>query len=506
MSVRSPSRPTPTTRFDIAPRTVVLAVAIVAGCWLLRELWSIAVLVMVALMLVGTLAPVVAALERRGLRRGVALILVFVGMFVAFAGVVLLTIPPLIGQLLTVLSNAPERRDSLVHWLESHRMLAPLAGMVQDIDLGAATGKAGTHLVNYSSRVAVILGYALTTVFLSFYLLADGARAKGALFSLVPRGYHVRLARILFRLEIIVGGYMRGQLITSAAMFAVTFVLLTALGVPNALSLAAFAGAVDVIPFVGGLLATAPAVAMSASRGSGVAIAVLAVMVVYQEIESRILVPRVYGRVLRLSPAAVILALLIGGTLQGVIGALLALPVAAGLRAIMQELRVELPGDVSTHPEVRARDAAAERRYTLQSAGAEPVAAAQVAAQVALELELEVDVVVEANDPRTPVVAVIGGDGHGGAETVVLANRSSMSNAELRRPSISNAELRRPTMSNAELRRPPVPRTTQRLRAVSEVSEVSELRERRAARRAVSAPRRDRRSEFQIARAAGRRR
>lgn len=186
MSVRSPARatPTPTTRFDIAPRTVIIGFAIVAGCWLLRELWSIAVLVMVALMLVGTLAPVVNALERRGLRRGLALILVFVGLFAAFAGVLLLTIPPLIGQLLTVLGNAPQRRDSLVQWLESHRMLAPLAGMVKDVDLTAVTGRAGGQLVSYSSRLAVILGYALTTVFLAFYLLADGKRAKGGLFAL----------------------------------------------------------------------------------------------------------------------------------------------------------------------------------------------------------------------------------------------------------------------------------------------------------------------------------
>ena len=522
MSVRSPARatPTPTTRFDIAPRTVIIGFAIVAGCWLLRELWSIAVLVMVALMLVGTLAPVVNALERRGLRRGLALILVFVGLFAAFAGVLLLTIPPLIGQLLTVLGNAPQRRDSLVQWLESHRMLAPLAGMVKDVDLTAVTGRAGGQLVSYSSRLAVILGYALTTVFLAFYLLADGKRAKGALFALVPRGYHVRLARILARLTVIVGGYMRGQLITSVAMFGVTFVLLTALKVPNALSLAAFAAVVDVIPFIGGLLATAPAAAAAASRGSGVAIAVIAIMFVYQEIESRILVPRVYGRVLRLSPAAVILALLIGGTLLGVIGALLALPVAAGLRAILQEMRVELPGDVSTHPHIRARDEAAERRYNLQSAGAEAVTAAEVAAQIALELELEADVVAQADDPRAPMAAVIGGDGHGAAETVVLksnaeSRRPAPSNGQLRRPSMnpdelaelrrsamSNAELRRPSMTAAEiaeLRRAPVARTTQRPHAVAEITD------RRAARRA-SAPRRDRRPELQIARAAARRR
>jgi hypothetical protein len=83
---------------------------------------------------------------------------------------------------------------------------------------------------------------------------------------------------------------------------------------------------------------------------------VAASMVLYQEFESRILVPRVYGRTLRLSPAIVLVALLIGGTLLGMLGALLALPVAAGVQMIVRELRVELPGEGPAAEAMRARD------------------------------------------------------------------------------------------------------------------------------------------------------
>src|SRR5689334_12022121 len=100
------------------------------------------------------------------------------------------------------------------------------------------------------------MGYGLTTIVLAFYLLADAKRTQGALFAVVPRHYHLRLSRILFNLETIVGGYVRGQVITSVAISAFTFALLTVFGVHNALALAVFAGFVDVIPFVGGLLAT----------------------------------------------------------------------------------------------------------------------------------------------------------------------------------------------------------------------------------------------------------
>lgn len=182
------------------------------------------------------------------------------------------------------------------------------------------------------------------------------------LFALVPRRLHVRVARILLNRETIVGGYVRGQVITSAAMFVFLLVLLSALRVKGALAVAAFAGLTDVLPFVGGLLATTPAVvATLASRGSALALVVLAVRVVYQELESRILVPRVYGRVLRLPAAAVLLALLAGFLLLGVVGALLALPVAAGLYMALRELRLELPGESGVDPELARRDAGVER-------------------------------------------------------------------------------------------------------------------------------------------------
>src|SRR5262249_11495623 len=154
----------------------------------------------------------------------------------------------------------------------------------------------------------------------------------------------------------IVGGYMRGQVITSVAITVFTFGVLSAFRVDDALALAMFAGLTDVIPFVGGYIAGAPALSAASSSGRGARGPVAALRVAYQEFESRILVPRVYGRTLRLSPAMVLLALLIGGTLLGILGALLALPIAAGAQMLVRELRVELPGDDAGIDKARARD------------------------------------------------------------------------------------------------------------------------------------------------------
>src|SRR5205807_8882590 len=130
--------------------------------------------------------------------------------------------------------------------LQTGDVTAPLPRALPHAGIGQPPARLETFLVGYSGRAVMALGWAVTTLFLSFYLLADGKRMQGALYAVVPRDYHMRLARILHNLEVIVGGYMRGQVITSAAISAFTFVLLVSCGVPNALSLALFAGLIDV--------------------------------------------------------------------------------------------------------------------------------------------------------------------------------------------------------------------------------------------------------------------
>ena len=180
-----------------------------------------------------------------------------------------------------------------------------------------------------------------------------------------------------------------------------TFGLLAITQVPNALALAAFAALTDVIPFVGGLLATTPAVLVALSRGTGVTTIVLLAMIGYQEFESRVIVPRVYGQTLRLSSAVVVIALLVGGKLGGV-GALLALPIAAALRMVIEELRVDMPGDDTDDPHLRARDARAERIYARETAGASPAEAAAVATEIANEIR-EADAAAGKNPAETPL-------------------------------------------------------------------------------------------------------
>lgn len=371
-------------RIEISYKTIIAAALTIGGIWLLGVLMPILVVLVTALILVGTLRPLVGWLQNHRFNRTLAIALVFMtcGALLALIGV--LTIPALLTQVSDTVRDLPRLQKSVALELEGYRFAAPLANtvrafkpqkMVEHVDAASA--------VVASLNIAEVIGYGATAVVLAIYFLADGGRIRGYLFALFPRRFHVRLARVLLNLETIVGGYMRGQVVTSLAIGIFTFGLLSIMRVPNAVALAAFAAVTDVIPFVGGLLATTPAVLMAMSRGTLATLVVLGAMVGYQEFESRVIVPRVYGRALRLPSAVVVIALLIGGKVGGIVGALLALPIAAAVRMLIEELRVELPGDDTDDPTQRARDARAERKFERASAGATPEEAAAVATDIA---------------------------------------------------------------------------------------------------------------------------
>jgi predicted PurR-regulated permease PerM len=194
-----------------------------------------------------------------------------------------------------------------------------------------------------------------------------------------------------------VGGYIRGQVLTSAFMAAFTFVLLLVCRVHDALAIAVFAGLADVLPYVGVFLSVGPALAAAAARGPAIVGIVLVAMLAYEELESRFLVPKVYGSALRLPSSVVLFALLVGGTLMGMVGALLALPAAAAARMLIEELRIELPGEEIDDSQKRARDERAEKEYERRAEGVPAEQAAAIAVEISEDRRVE-----EGGDAKAP--------------------------------------------------------------------------------------------------------
>jgi predicted PurR-regulated permease PerM len=241
--------------------------------------------------------------------------------------------------------------------------------------------------IEFSRRVVAIFAYIMSSIFLALYIMIDRDRLRGGLFLMVPMSHHIRLSRVMLNLETIVGGYIRGQVITSAFMAIFVFILLKACGVSNALAIAVFAGAADVLPYIGALLSVGAAVAAAHSSDPSIIIVVLVLMLSYEELESRVIVPRIYGRALRLPSSVILFSLLTGAVLLGIPGALLSLPVAAAVLMLIEELRVELPGqqEQTGDVEIRERDDRGEEEYERRTEGM----AAEQAAAIAVEISTD---------------------------------------------------------------------------------------------------------------------
>jgi predicted PurR-regulated permease PerM len=298
-----------------------------------------------------------------------------------------MTIPSLMEQVASLLDQGPALQARLAEWLTGSQLTSPLAELLRNLHPSDLVMITTSDAIEFSRRVVAIFAYIMSSIFLALYIMIDRDRLRGGLFLMVPMSHHIRLSRVMLNLETIVGGYIRGQVITSAFMAIFVFILLKACGVSNALAIAVFAGAADVLPYIGALLSVGAAVAAAHSSDPSIIIVVLVLMLSYEELESRVIVPRIYGRALRLPSSVILFSLLTGAVLLGIPGALLSLPVAAAVLMLIEELRVELPGqqEQTGDVEIRERDDRGEEEYERRTEGM----AAEQAAAIAVEISTD---------------------------------------------------------------------------------------------------------------------
>jgi predicted PurR-regulated permease PerM len=378
-------------RIEPSPGTIIAILLLIAGIWVLTQLQSVVLVLIAALTIVGAVNPAVRWLEERRLRRGAGIAIVFAALLVITALIITLTIPSLFTQITDLLEQEPALRAGLAKWLMVSNLTSPLADLLGKVHSGDLIRMAAANVFALSTRVIEIFAYSVSSIFLALYIMIDRDRLRGGLFLVVPRTHHIRLSRIMLNLETIVGGYVRGQIITSALMTVFVFILLTSCGAQNALAIAVFAGVADVLPYIGPIFSVGAAVVAAFSLTPAVIIIVLVLMLIYEEFESRVIIPRIYGRALRLPSSIILLSLLIGGVLMGIIGALLALPLAAALLMLVEELRVELPGqqEQAEDVEIRERDDRGEEEYERRAEGMPAQQAAAIAVAISTDRQNE---------------------------------------------------------------------------------------------------------------------
>ena len=328
--LQDPEEPPRRVKIVIPFATIARLLVAALVVWVVLKLWLLFLVLLVAVLIAVTLHPDVAWLQRRGLSRGLAVAVVGVTLLAIILSFAVFVLPPLVAQLIRLAENFPAYRERIERHIPSDQpFLKEIAGEV--FDLPSSPGiRAWLSQPLLWGKIAVgVIGLTFFLYVLTVYLLLDGKRVYAWLLAYVPRRFRKRMADTVPEVSDVVFAYVGGQLLTSIITTMVTFGILVGFGVPGAVPLALLAGIADVIPIVGVIISTAPAVLMALTVSPVAGVGVLLLYILYHIVESYVLVPRIYGRRLQLSTLAVLLALIVGVTLQGIVGAFLILPLVA---------------------------------------------------------------------------------------------------------------------------------------------------------------------------------
>ncbi|MEU7058718.1 AI-2E family transporter [Streptomyces sp. NPDC046197] len=327
------------------PRAMVLALALVAafqlGSWAFHQLTGLLINVLIAFFLALAIEPAVSRMAARGMRRGLATFLVFLGLAIATAGFVTLLGSMLAGQIIKMVEGFPDYLDSLINWanVKFHTDLRRVdiqEGLLHSDWLRKYAQNSAAGVLDVSAQVLGGLFQLLTVALFSFYFAADGPRLRRAICSVLPPA---RQAEVLRAWEIAVdktGGYLYSRGLMALISGIAHYILLQALGVPYAPVLGVWVGLVSqFIPTIGTYLAGALPMLIAFTVNPWYALWVLVFVVIYQQFENYMLQPKLTSKTVDIHPAVAFGSVIAGTALLGAVGALIAIPAVATLQAFL---------------------------------------------------------------------------------------------------------------------------------------------------------------------------
>jgi predicted PurR-regulated permease PerM len=327
----------------------VLAAVIVWASYLVRD---VLLLIYISGLLAIGFSPMVRLIEKqrllpvgtRRLPRWLAILVLYVVILGTLTGIGFLVIPPIVHQGQQLWTALPDMLDKGQQFLVDKGILQqPLT--FQEAVARAPVSRGGEAVTTvFGALVGVIGGLfgILTILILTFYLLVESAELRASLLRLFPASRRARIDAASRAITVKVSAWLGGQLLLGAIIGSSSAVGLWLIGVPFFYVLALISGIGELIPVVGPILAAIPAIAVAASVSGKAVLFVIIFFVVQQQFENHVLVPKIMERQVGVSAVTVIVALLIGGRLLGILGAILAVPTAAILQVLVSELTAKV--------------------------------------------------------------------------------------------------------------------------------------------------------------------
>lgn len=381
------TRPGDDSSWDLATKRTVLVIMLVGAIYVLYISRNILPMVLIAAILSYLLSPIVGLAERVKIPRAVSTLAIYLLVVVALVLLPIIFVPALVDQLRALGNfNASSTTRAVLMWVnETVQGLpteivvlgyaVPLGEYIEQIQTNSqqiqfipSVNDILNYIQNFLSTTTSVVGSTfnigvsvvggifsvfltvLVTFFVSLYMTIDAPRIQTYVHSLFPPSYRSELADLLRRIGRVWQAFLRGQLILSIVVGAATYLALILVGMPGALIFAILAGLLEVVPNLGPILAMIPAVIVALIQGSdvlsinnlGFAAITVGIYFLIQQLENNILVPRIIGDSVNLHPIIVICAVAVGLTTAGILGALMAPPVAASFRVLGSYVHAKL--------------------------------------------------------------------------------------------------------------------------------------------------------------------
>jgi predicted PurR-regulated permease PerM len=336
-------------------RVILVSIAVVATLYFLWLVRSVLGMLFIALFLAVALGPVVEFFVRRKVRRGLAILITYLLLLGSVFGLGLLVVPPIVSGVNDFVDNVPtyvrDLRDSKTFrdYDDKYDITPKLEEQARKLPTHLSEAASGLRTVTVGVFGVVV--QLVTILVMTFFMLVDGKRMLAFAFRELGPERGPRLQRVGEDVYRAVGGYVAGNLLISVIAGITSYIVMRILGIPFAVPLAVLVAFFDLIPLVGSTIAGVIIAIVAAIVGfPGKLIAWVIFLVIYQQVENNVLQPIVYRRTVSIHPLLVIVAVLIGGSLLGVLGALLAIPIAATIQILVKEWWQFRRGRIVTDP------------------------------------------------------------------------------------------------------------------------------------------------------------
>jgi predicted PurR-regulated permease PerM len=318
------------TKIEISTKTFFLVIAVIAGAWLLLQIRDILYLLFIAFLLMTALQPLVVLLERIKIPRFIAILVIYAVVFGLFGWILATSIPSIIVQTTRLTQELPGVATKVLpYWRADFTTISQQIAPI------------GENIIKVTVDIFTNIITTLAVLMFTFYFLLERRHTKQIITNIFGEIIAVNTVDILKTIEVRIGEWVRGQLILMLVVGIFVYIGLLILRVDFALPLALVAALLEIVPNIGPVIAAIPAILIGLATSPLLALSVIALYIIVQQTEGNIIVPFVMKKSVGLSPLITIIALMVGGKLAGIMGAILAVPLLLVCQVLVSKLFIE---------------------------------------------------------------------------------------------------------------------------------------------------------------------